>query len=662
MSVHRRFPSRTPLSGALVLLAVFGGACRAADAPGVVSHVKILTDQVEDVSSMEAWKRSFIKPGMTDAQKAQAVFATVLKFRHQDIPPNEFLLAEAHVHDPIKTFNVYGYGQCCCASSNIEALARYVGLQARGWAIINHSVPEVRFDDAWHLMDASLMTTFPKPDGALASVDEITAGVMAWYVQHPEFKGDEAKLGKFMRDQGWKNGPEVLAHCPSYDGNGWLPAATHGWYSTMQEYADRGKCFLYEYGYVQGYEVNVQLRRGERLVRNWSNHGAHVNQSEGGSNGVIDGVVGKDQLRYSPALGDLAPGRIGNGTISYEPSLVDGGFRAGALVADNLAAGAEVAGKGAAMRLADPAKPGVYVVRMPCSYVYLGGALDFTAEIGEHESIAVAISDNNGLDWKDLATVTTQGAFHLDLTPSIRRRYDYRLRLTLVGARVGLDRFAITADIQHSQRALPALRAGANTVAFSAGADEGTITCEGDIDEGHADKNLVVDAFHPVTDHLSGSPLRVDGRTGSITFKLATPGDLARLRFGCHYRARDAKDGWDLQASFDGGASFTTVAHAPGGVAGNCLYVSADAPKGMREAQVRFVGTQVNTTCLLDYRIDADYREPRGGFAPVQVTYVWSEGGAEKRDVHIARTATETWPIQCGQQPVMKSLIVEPAP
>src|SRR5207248_574622 len=93
--------------------------------PGVVSHVKIMSDKVDDVSSLEAWKHSFIKDGMTDSQKAMAVWESVVRYRHQEIPPNEFLNNETHPHDPIKDFNVYGYGQCCCASANIEALARY---------------------------------------------------------------------------------------------------------------------------------------------------------------------------------------------------------------------------------------------------------------------------------------------------------------------------------------------------------------------------------------------------------------------------------------------------------------------------------------------------------------------------------------------------------
>src|SRR5258707_1234879 len=94
---------------ALPLIVLITAGVFAADA-GIVSHIKVLSDKVEDVSSIEAWKKSFTKDSMTDEQKALAVWETVVKFRHQDIPPNEFLTGDGgDVHDPIKTFNVYGY-------------------------------------------------------------------------------------------------------------------------------------------------------------------------------------------------------------------------------------------------------------------------------------------------------------------------------------------------------------------------------------------------------------------------------------------------------------------------------------------------------------------------------------------------------------------------
>ncbi|MDP6058464.1 MAG: hypothetical protein QGH33_06205, partial [Pirellulaceae bacterium] len=150
------------------------------------------------MSSIEAWEKSFIREDMSPQEKALAIFKTKVMFSHQDPPPLEYLQEAACVHDPIKSFNVYGYGMCCCASSNVEALARQVGLQSRGWAINAHSVSEVGWDDAWHLLDSSLINYFPKADGQLASVEEIEAAVSEWYDKNPGFKGDSGKLDQFQ--------------------------------------------------------------------------------------------------------------------------------------------------------------------------------------------------------------------------------------------------------------------------------------------------------------------------------------------------------------------------------------------------------------------------------------------------------------------------------
>ena len=62
------------------------------------------------------------------------------------------------------------------------------------------------------MLDASLITYFPQSDGKPAGVEELAAGIMKWYGENPDFKGNEKKLGAFMRNKGWKNGPAVLAN------------------------------------------------------------------------------------------------------------------------------------------------------------------------------------------------------------------------------------------------------------------------------------------------------------------------------------------------------------------------------------------------------------------------------------------------------------------
>ena len=80
----------------------------------------------------------------------------------------------------------------------------------------------------------------------------------------------------------------------------------------MQEY-DGSANGIYEYGYSQGYRVNVQLRQGERLVRKWSNTGLHINMKDRENPGCLNGSIGQGDLRYATNHGDLNPGRIGNG-------------------------------------------------------------------------------------------------------------------------------------------------------------------------------------------------------------------------------------------------------------------------------------------------------------------------------------------------------------
>jgi hypothetical protein len=645
------------------LLALGSSAFVSTNQVGVVCNIKVVSDKVPDVSSLEAWQRSFIKPGMSDEEKALTIWRSVVMLRHQDSPPKEFLEGDGCVHDPIKVFNVYGYNMCCCAASNIAALARFVGLPARIWTIRAHVVPEVQWDGEWHMLDASLINYFRKPDGKIASVDEIIAEVKAWYDAHPEYRNNEAKLRELHRQDGWtgwKRGPALLANCPFYGSDGWLPAKTHGWYSTMLEY-DGSVKFLYEPGYSLGYRVNNQLRPGERLVLNWFNKELHVNMREDGEPGCLRKRVGEDDLAYARDYGDIAPGRIGNGVREYDVPLADGTFRTGMLVAENLICRSETRAKNVpAVQVKDPSKPAVLEFRMPSSYVYLTGTLTFQAVVTKGGQIRVFFSDNNGLDWKELVTVTNSGERKVDLSPLVLRRYDYRLRFVLTGKETGLERIKVSHDIQHSQRALPALTQGKNFVTVTVGPPESTITLQASTKLEWRGKQLVYTDFHPQLKGIEANLMRVGGSEGEAIFTVSTPADMARLRYGVHYRARDQMDGWEVQVSFDGGKTFQTVRKLWGPTPGHCDYFVVDKiPAGTRKALIRFVGQQKNTTCLFSLRIDADYREPFGGFRPVKVTYIWEEGGVEKRQTLVARKPQETFVINCESSPTMKSLILE---
>ena len=97
-----------------------------------INNLKVLSDKIDDVTTPENILKSFVKPGMTDAERSKALWAAAIKYRHQTAPPTEELSGEWEAHDPVKIFNVYGYCMCCCCSSIIEALNRLDGRDARG--------------------------------------------------------------------------------------------------------------------------------------------------------------------------------------------------------------------------------------------------------------------------------------------------------------------------------------------------------------------------------------------------------------------------------------------------------------------------------------------------------------------------------------------------
>lgn len=653
------------------VLVVKGARGEAAVEPGIVSFVKVLSDKVPDISNLDAWKASYIKEGMTDEQKAMAVWKSVWTFQYQDSPPYDFIHPEGMIVDAMKTFNVYGYSMCGNATGHSETLARHIGLKARGFTINCHVVSELFYDEAWHLHDASLICYFPKADGKAASIEEIKSGILKWLEGQPGMKGDDAKLRAFHKAdgwQGWKKGPEILNKCPTYSNSGWLPAGTHGWYSQMEEYdGSNNTPFMWEPGYSVGYQVNIQLRKGERLTRNWFHKGLHVNMP-GEAPGCLEDKNGFLKKYDAPMGGSLAPGRVGNGTHEYNVPLAGGEFRGGAIVAESLATKAEAKG-GAAVQVKDAAKDGVLELRMACSYVYLGGDIQLQAAVGKGGSIQIAFSDSNGVSWKDAGKIESSGEQKIPLKDLVFRRYDYRLRFTLKGEGTGLDALKIVNDIQHSQRPLPALGQGENAITYSAGPQEGTVTIEPTLCKGYKDKQAYVEDFKPeihdaeITD--GGIVLGKAGPKGDITFKVSAPGDITRLRFGSHFRCRDKNgDSLEYQVSFDGGKTFKTLEHLTGPCYGpaqkDVKYITYnEVPAGTREALVRFAGEHRTVVMLFNLRIDADYMEPAGGVAPVKVSYLWEENGQAKQDVRVVKQDKEAWTIKCEAKPLMKSIVLE---
>lgn len=289
----------------LVSCLIYSGQAWSQTRPAKAYNIRMYRSDMPDVTDIPSTINSIIQDGMSDADKAKALWRVVFQHSHQDAPPQEFISGD--VHDPIKLFNVYGYRMCCCASNSLEALGKAAGLPTRSILLTDHGVAEFYYDGAWHMFDASYINYYKNDDGVIASVDELC------------------------------NDPEGLVnqeHCPFFDANGLYPAKTHDINEAMTTYTGDWRVSQWN-EWSAGYKCLLTLREGETLVRSCANTGQeHVNKDGAGlipwsldiSAGIGEGDYLDDPIPDQPG-GDgthyyfhrsYNGGIIGNGKLTYE--------------------------------------------------------------------------------------------------------------------------------------------------------------------------------------------------------------------------------------------------------------------------------------------------------------------------------------------------------
>ncbi len=88
-----------------------------------------------------------VTPGMTDREKALAIWFQEIRYRyHFDGDNNE-------LGDPVKIFNVYGHNTCGNDSGALAGLWRKAGLKVAPARLIGHCVTQAWFDNRWNLLD-----------------------------------------------------------------------------------------------------------------------------------------------------------------------------------------------------------------------------------------------------------------------------------------------------------------------------------------------------------------------------------------------------------------------------------------------------------------------------------------------------------------------------
>jgi hypothetical protein len=147
---------------------------------------------------------------MTDAERALALHEFVVRNVRSWALPNA-----AGNSRPMQILNVYGYCNCGGFARATAALAAVAGMKSRVVGLPGHVVAEVFYDDAWHLFDGSANAVYRKPDGTLASVEEVHGNLkLLDNVKHRVHAPDGAFTEEGIRRM-YEQGPSGFQAAPS---------------------------------------------------------------------------------------------------------------------------------------------------------------------------------------------------------------------------------------------------------------------------------------------------------------------------------------------------------------------------------------------------------------------------------------------------------------
>jgi hypothetical protein len=235
-----------------------------------------LSNGHNDFRSLDRIVAGAIEPGMTDGEKARALWWQEVQNRfHLEGDNNELL-------DPVKVFNVYGYNTCGNDSICLAGLWRKAGLKVAPARLVGHCVTQVFYDGSWHLMDGDMHAIYLLRD------NETIAGEPDLVRDHDLIRRTHTQ-GILQPDR--RAGDEWESSIYVFEG---------------RVTGDRNSA---------GPALNMRLRPGEAIVWRWG----HLNP-----------------IKYHGPRTPRFPDRLCNGSWEYRPDFKQPSWRAGATTVESI--------------------------------------------------------------------------------------------------------------------------------------------------------------------------------------------------------------------------------------------------------------------------------------------------------------------------------------
>jgi hypothetical protein len=109
---------------------------------------------------------SAVKPGMTDREKAHALWFQEIRHRYHWVGDNNEL------GDPVKVFNIYGHNTCGNDSICLAGLWKRAGLKVTPARVVGHCVTQAYFDGRWNLFDGDMHSMYLLRDNQTVACEQ----------------------------------------------------------------------------------------------------------------------------------------------------------------------------------------------------------------------------------------------------------------------------------------------------------------------------------------------------------------------------------------------------------------------------------------------------------------------------------------------------------
>ncbi len=623
---------------AIGTLVLFGAMARSGE-PEVVNP-RVTTDSSIDCSSAEAVVKQITRPDMTDEQKAVACWRFMLDHYYHWYPPKEECVPE-YVRDFAKAINSYGFGPCFVNAPVLTDLWEACGFETRSYTITGHSIPEVKYGGAWHMLDADARGWHRKDDGQIASVEELS--------------GD----AKLLTDPKEKSDPFYPFGAPDAVVK---PLEPWGPPSKMMDlYLSKKDNYRYNRRAVMGHPMYLTLRAGERISLSAANEGKWYKFGA-----MPDTAVASGPINVSKEI------TYGNGHLVYKPDL------ATVSAAELLWMGSKnVKLDGGRLVAEKDGEPAVAVFRVWCPYVLVEAKVALVSLHTEAKP-KLELSVDGGAAWAELPEPAwandekgvNEGTIALD--QQIAGKYEYLLRVTMDKSSLGGIGFDNL--FQCAPLALPRLKVGKNKLTVFRGPDEGAVQLV--LGRGKEAKERYLVEQKGLGDPVKSIAPPKNGEAGYAIYKLTAPEALTALSVGAHVTMDPGSDAQYVEAlySLDGGKTWTSAWKLPNHKNWGSSQFEMDRKvelkneSGAKEALVKFDMVRGSKYFSVGgVRLYAFYKQPQPAGAKLAVTVAWEEKTGDKWDKK-ERTFTagkfpQDFELDCGGEAVkLERIEMTPAP